>query len=121
MAHRPTADPDPDPAAELILTRYRAVCEVLASPAYTVPRAGPAAGPGTLAWLRATVSRFCDGADHARRRTVAVRELAAIQPDRLRRDTHDRTLAELRRAAPGPVDLMARLARLVPVATLSRS
>jgi hypothetical protein len=41
---------------------------VLEEPAYRVPPAPPA-GSG-LAWLRGQVPRFCDGAEHARRRAA---------------------------------------------------
>jgi hypothetical protein len=39
---------------------------------------------GTLSWLRATVSRFSAGADHARRRALIAERLAALDPGSLR-------------------------------------
>jgi hypothetical protein len=51
---------------------------VLEDPAYLVPAAAPA--PTGIAWLRATVSRFCNGPLHARRRALAEELLAAIPP-----------------------------------------
>jgi hypothetical protein len=55
------------------------VAAILEDPAYVVPPA--TTGPfGTLAWLRATVCRFAEGEDHARRRAVVEARLAAIDP-----------------------------------------
>jgi hypothetical protein len=50
---------------------------------------------GTLTWLRATVSRFAAGPDHARRRAMIVARLATLDPAALReraRETGDATL-----------------------------
>jgi cytochrome P450 len=44
-----------------------------------VPQPAP-----TVAWLRAMVARFSSGADHQRRRAIAVAELAKIDPASLR-------------------------------------
>jgi hypothetical protein len=56
------------------------VAAILEDPAYVVPPATP--GPfGTLAWLRATVCRFAEGDDHARRRALVDARLAAVDPD----------------------------------------
>ncbi|HVV21642.1 MAG TPA: oxidoreductase [Pseudonocardiaceae bacterium] len=66
--------------------------DVLADPAYTVP------GPGGVAWLRASVARFCDGPTHERRRALAVAELAAVD------------VAELRKRAAAHTDPVAVLA-----------
>lgn len=68
---------------------------VLDDPAYTVPPPPPAGPVGTLSWLRATVSRFAAGADHARRRAMIVARLATLDPAALReraRETGDATL-----------------------------
>jgi hypothetical protein len=49
---------------------------------------------GTLTWLRATVSRFAAGPDHARRRAMIVARLATLDPAALReraRETGDAT------------------------------
>lgn len=55
---------------------------VLDDERYTVPAAPPAT-PGTtgMAWLRANVPRFCDGADHRRRRLLLEAELHRLRPD----------------------------------------
>jgi hypothetical protein len=56
----------------------------LQDPSLTVPDPGPAGPPGSLAWLRATVSRFARGEAHARRRALVVAELDRLDPDGLR-------------------------------------
>jgi hypothetical protein len=57
---------------------------LLDDPAYTVPPPPPAGPVGTLSWLRATVSRFSAGPDHARRRAMIVARLATLDPAALR-------------------------------------
>jgi hypothetical protein len=57
---------------------------VLDDPAYTVPPPGPPGPLGTIAWLRATVSRFSEGEAHARRRAIAEALLAQLDPEALR-------------------------------------
>jgi cytochrome P450 len=57
---------------------------LLADPAYTVPDPGPPGPYGTMAWLRATVSRFCEGEAHARRRAIVEALLADLDPADLR-------------------------------------
>src|ERR1700742_1729426 len=54
---------------------------VLSDPSYLVPQAPGGAPRGTLAWLREHVCRFSNGAEHARRRALAVREIEALRPD----------------------------------------
>jgi 2-methylisocitrate lyase-like PEP mutase family enzyme len=61
----------------------RTMTEYLLDPTYTVPPVPPAARG--VAWLRANVVRFSEGADHARRRTMVESELARIDLDALRR------------------------------------
>src|SRR5690242_5920687 len=56
---------------------------ILCDPAYVVPPPPPAGPIGTLAWLRATVCRFAEGEDHARRRALIEARLAEIDPARL--------------------------------------
>jgi cytochrome P450 len=93
-----------------------AVEAVLASDAFAVPEAPP--GDTGMAWFRASVSRFANGADHARRRARAVAELAALSPPGLRRSAEARTEDALAAAAGGSLDLMP-LARRIPVAALA--
>ncbi len=52
-------------------------------PTYTVPPVEPAASG--VAWLRATVVRFSEGSDRARRRAIVEAELARVDLDALRR------------------------------------
>ena len=70
-----------------LVTGRDAVAAILEDPAYVVPAAGtvPPAPFGTLAWLRASVCRFSEGEDHARRRALVEARLAAVDPDDLAR------------------------------------
>jgi cytochrome P450 len=70
-----------------------------------------------MAWLRGAVSRFSNGAEHARRRARVTGLLDALDPVRLRREACERAGAEL--AGGAPVDVMARIARRVPVGVLA--
>ncbi|MGC4846707.1 cytochrome P450 [Micromonospora sp. DT15] len=99
------------------MTRHADVRAALTDPAFQVPAVdtGP---PGTLAWLRATVSRFSPPLRHADRRAVAVRALAPLDPDDLRLDAVRLTVAVLDRAGDS-VDVMRELARPVPLRTLA--
>lgn len=79
-----------------------------------------------IGWLRATVARFSDGADHRRRRAHAVALLENLDPDELARAAATLTTAALARlAAAGadrePVDLITEVARPVPVTVLGRA
>ena len=58
------------------------VVAALEDPAYTVPPAAPARTG--VAWLRSHVARFSEGAEHERRRALAVAILDKIDPDSLR-------------------------------------
>lgn len=70
---------------------------MLTDPNYRVPSSPYA--PNGVAWLRASVARFSNGATHERRRALAVTELAAIDPDALR--------ALALRRGTGPVEVLA--------------
>ncbi|SNY49624.1 hypothetical protein [Paractinoplanes atraurantiacus] len=56
--------------------------EILYDPAYVVPAVPP--GSAGVGWLRATVGRFCEGDDHARRRGLAEAILDGIPPGSLK-------------------------------------
>ena len=73
--------------------------------------------PGGVAWLRASVARFSNGSDHARRRSLAIRELAAVSVESLRDKAFRRTEQIVEDA--GVVDVMAAIARPVPVGVLA--
>ncbi|MEU9739348.1 cytochrome P450 [Micromonospora chersina] len=87
----PTIPPDPDtppcgPPVPVdggwVVTRHADVVSVLTDPRYVVPVAhgGP---PGTLAWLRGTVSRFSAPDRHPGRRALGVAALRDLDPDEL--------------------------------------
>jgi cytochrome P450 len=94
---------------------------ILADPAYVVPPAPavPDTEFGTLAWLRSLVARFCDGARHDRRRALVERDLAEIDPDRLRVAAAERTERELELQPRGEQFDAMVLARQVPLAVLA--
>jgi cytochrome P450 len=72
--------------------------------------------------LQARMARFTDGPAHAARRAAAVRLLAAIDPDGLRRDAAAATRESLAaHRDPADLDVMTGLARRIPVAVLARA
>ncbi len=64
--------------------RYADVRSALADP-HLVPLPAAAGPIGSMAWLRATVSRFSSGETHARRRALVEADLAHLDPAALRR------------------------------------
>jgi cytochrome P450 len=104
-----------------VASSYRDVQAVLADERFevgTVPQAGEV---GSISWLRASVSRFINGAEHQRRRLRAETELDRLDPRLLRSDCHRRTCAALEAAGhPGErIDVMALLARQIPMAAVA--
>jgi len=73
-------------------------------PAYVVPPAVPA--ETGVAWLRSQVARFSEGADHDRRRALAVAELEKIDPEDLRTAAGDNPTAILAAALGVPADAL---------------
>ena len=69
-------------AREWTARRYADVLAVLADSRFEVTGAGPGGPPGTLPWLRASVSRFANGAEHRQRRARAIAELRQLEPGR---------------------------------------
>lgn len=61
------------------------VCRVLGDPAFVVPPVPAVDAPIGIAWLRAHVSRFSNGEEHARRRALVDGALARLEPAELRR------------------------------------
>ena len=108
-------------AREWTARRYADVLAVLADSRFEVTGAGPGGPPGTLPWLRASVSRFANGAEHRQRRARAIAELRQLEPGRLRRAAARRAAAVMTAAArPGErFDAMALLARRVPMAVMA--
>ncbi|MFG6194868.1 cytochrome P450 [Nonomuraea sp. JJY05] len=68
----------------MLITRHAAAEAVLADPRYVPPPVRQDAEKGTLAWLRAQVSRFSTGETHAGRRRLLEERLAAVDPAELR-------------------------------------
>jgi cytochrome P450 len=87
---------------------------VLDDPGYTVPDPGRGAPPGTMTWLWQNVARFSEGADHARRRSLAADLLRPVDPGRLRAAARDQANAVIDAAGGRPFDVMSRAARSVP-------
>ncbi|WP_244236593.1 cytochrome P450 [Micromonospora violae] len=99
------------------VTRHADLRTALTHPAFQVPAVDT--GPmGTLAWLRATVSRFSSPRQHPERRAVVVAALAPLDPNELRQDAARLTVAVLDRAGDR-VDVMRELARPVPLRALA--
>lgn len=65
-----------------VVTRHADVVAVLTDPRYVVPVV-PGGPPGTLAWLRGTVSRFSAPDRHPGRRALGVAALRDLDPDEL--------------------------------------
>jgi cytochrome P450 len=104
-------------------SRNADVRAVLSDDRFEVAEAGPGGPVGTLSWLRASVSRFANGAAHQRRRELVTAELRRLDPAAMRSAAHRRTLGDLAGAGdPGDlVDVMDRLARRVPMMVLAAS
>ena len=108
-------------AGEWTARRDADIRAVLADPRFTVPPPGPGGPPGTVSWLRASVSRFANSAEHRARRALVESELARLDPAALRASARELALDQLARCGqPGDrVDVMSLLARRVPVAVLA--
>ncbi|MGP3918324.1 cytochrome P450 [Nonomuraea sp. 10N515B] len=74
------------------ITRHAEARTVLDDPRYVPPPVSQDGREGTLAWLRAHVSRFSTGDSHARRRRAVVERLAALDPAELRSAARAMTL-----------------------------
>ncbi|TYB40762.1 cytochrome P450 [Micromonospora sp. AP08] len=83
-----------------MVTRHADVVAVLTDPRYVVPVA-PGGPPGTLAWLRGTVSRFSAPDRHPGRRALGVAALRDLDPDELRDAAAGLTTRTLDRLAGG--------------------
>ena len=94
---------------------------VLADPRFTVSPPGPGGPPGTVSWLRASVSRFANGAEHRARRDLVEAELSRLDPDALRAIARELAVGQLAGCGRpgGRVDVMSLLARRVPVTALA--
>jgi cytochrome P450 len=86
------------------------VRDVLADPVFIVPPVPRVESPVGIAWLRSHVGRFSSGAEHERRRALAVAEIDRLEPDELRRDARQRAAGALREGDPlqrVPVETLA--------------
>jgi cytochrome P450 len=110
-------------AATWTASRNADVRAILADDRFEVPAAGPGGPAGTVSWLRASVSRFTNGAEHRRRRELAVAELGRLDPAALRSAARRLALGKLAGAGTAGelVDVMDLLARRVPLAALAAS
>jgi cytochrome P450 len=112
--------------AEWVLSETDDVHAVLADDRFGVRPAEPGAPAGTVAWLRASVSRFANGPEHDRRRALVVSELDRLDPAALRAAARDAAAAELTGqtalADDGALDaeVVGRLARQAPAVVLAR-
>jgi hypothetical protein len=70
----------------------------LVSPVPPVPTDVP---PGSVAWLRASVARFSNGSDHARRRSLAVDLLTDVDPEVLQRKAFEKAGGDSRLVVVG--------------------
>jgi cytochrome P450 len=69
-----------------IASSHADVCMVLETGDLGVPEAPAAHDVGTVAWLRASVSRFCNGPEHERRRATVTELLDTLDAAQLRED-----------------------------------
>lgn len=86
-------EPAPECAAprSLLVGRHRNVGAALSDERLQVPEV-PAGGPvGSISWLRASVSRFCNGAVHDARLRAVRHELEGLEPDELRKRARERS------------------------------
>ncbi|MCF6474396.1 cytochrome P450 [Nonomuraea sp. MG754425] len=68
----------------MLITRHAEAEAVLSDARYVPPPVRQDGAEGTLAWLRARVSRFSSGETHARRRRELAGPLSGLDPARLR-------------------------------------
>ncbi|WP_050503034.1 hypothetical protein, partial [Streptomyces monomycini] len=104
--------------------------DLLTDPGWVVPPVPEDVPEGTMAWLRARVARFSSGGAHVRRRALAAEALGSLGalgalggPDvnaEALRDTARIRARELL-SAPGTVEVMTRVARVVPAEVLATS
>ena len=101
------------------VTRAADVRAVLEDPRFVVPPVPSAAAPGSVAWLRASVGRFCNGETHRRRRALGIAGLAPLDAVDLREAALARAATLLRGTGMKPFDVVARIARPAVVDVLA--
>jgi cytochrome P450 len=109
--------------AEWVVNDLADVHAVLADDRFIVRPAEAGAPAGTVAWLRASVSRFANGPEHDRRRALVVAELDRLDPGALRAAVRDQARTALKSGAEsgaGPsLEAVAGLARRAPAMVLA--
>ncbi len=113
--------------AEWMVNDLADVHAVLADDRFIVRPAEAGAPTGTVAWLRASVSRFANGPEHDRRRALVVAELDRLDPAALRAAVCDQARTALESGAEsgaessaGPsAEAVGGLARRVPALVLA--
>ncbi len=101
-----------------VISQPDEVVAALEDPAYTVPPAAP--GTRGVAWLRSHVARFSEGAEHERRRALAVAVLDKIDPDSLRTAPGDNP-TEILAGALGVDGVYDDVAAIAPVYLLGEN
>jgi cytochrome P450 len=112
--------PQHDPAGGWLLTRHADVTAALASPALGVAAAGPSVAAcdlddDPLRWFTSRSARWCDGALHGTRRLMILDVLGRLAPAHLRADARHETRTRLEERSGPEIDVMAELARSVPM------
>lgn len=110
---------DTSQPAEWVISDTADVRAVLDDDRFGVRPALAGAPAGTVAWLRASVSRFSNGPEHDRRRALVVAELDRLDPEGLRAAACDQALAALEPGGAPGAEAVGRLARRVPAAVLA--
>ncbi|MFK8847255.1 hypothetical protein [Streptomyces sp. Ac-502] len=104
--------------------------DLLTDPGWVVPPVPEDVPEGTMAWLRARVARFSSGGAHARRRALAAEALGSLGalgvlggPDANAEALRDAARIRAREllSVPGTVEVMTRVARVVPAEVLATS
>jgi cytochrome P450 len=111
----------PRPALPRTVAEPAMVRAILADPGHTVPGPGTGAPPVTMAWLRQNVARLSSGADHGRRRDLAVGLLRPLDLGLLRAGASRITSTIIAASDRRPFDAMALVARRVPGLVLARA
>jgi cytochrome P450 len=111
---------DTSQPAEWVVSETAEVHAVLADERFGVRPAEARAPSGTVAWLRASVSRFANGPEHDRRRALVVAELDRLDPAALRAAAREQARTALESGAEAGAEAVGSLARRVPAMVLAQ-
>lgn len=100
------------------ISSVSAVKAVLTGSSFVVPPLPPLT-PNCMSWLRSAAPRFANGLTHTRRRRIVEEMLQSLDVPSLRKAAEKRTGAILAAAGERPIDVMADIARFVPVEVLA--